>query len=327
MNPTLNQSSATRARQRAPATATAARRLWARGRDTMERDGWVRTVIGRKTISRRNMMNKAYGVLESGLKATGLFERGKRNALDIRVRDIDVPLPGLPDCHDGYRILHLTDLHLDAIEGLTDKLTTILSQTSADVCVMTGDYRESDDGPCDDVVPHIDAVVSSIHCRHGIHAVLGNHDTHIMVPHFEGLGVRVLVNESHTIDVHGHPLVLCGTDDVHNYFTEGATQALADAPEGTKVALVHSPEVASTAAESGFDLYLCGHTHGGQIALPGGWPVITHLHRHRALARGLWKVGRMRGYTSPGVGTSGIPVRYFTRPEVTRLTLRTLTTE
>ena len=89
-----------------------------------------------------------------------------------------------------------------------------------------------------------------------------------------------------------------------------------------KIALVHSPEVAHLAAPAGYALYLCGHTHAGQICLPGGQPIITNSALRWRHARGLWRRGDMLGYTSPGAGTSGLPVRYFTRGEVTVLTLR-----
>lgn len=164
--------------------------------------------------------------------------------------------------------------------------------------------------------------MDAINCPGGVFAVLGNHDTHCMVPQFEELGVQVLTNESAILEVNGHPLVLSGTDDVNNFYTDGAVNTLVEAPDGVKIALVHSPELAGVAADNGFDLYLCGHTHGGQISLPGGRPILTHLHRHRDLAHGFWSMKDMRGYTSPGVGTSGMPIRFFTRPEITYLTLR-----
>ena len=105
-------------------------------------------------------------------------------------------------------------------------------------------------------------------------------------------------------------------------YTDAARQALAGAPEGFKIALIHSPELADAAAENGYQLYLAGHTHGGQVCLPGGWPIITHMNRYRRYARGLWRHGDMRGYTSTGVGVSGLPVRFNTRGEVALITLR-----
>ena len=85
---------------------------------------------------------------------------------------------------------------------------------------------------------------------------------------------------------------------------------------------MHSAEVADDADEAGYSLYLCGHTHGGQICLPGGRPLVTHLKRCRHAARGLWRQGGMTGYTSCGLGVSDLPVRFNTRGEIVLITLR-----
>jgi hypothetical protein len=86
--------------------------------------------------------------------------------------------------------------------------------------------------------------------------------------------------------------------------------------------LVHSPELFDLAAVNGYKLYLCGHTHGGQICLPGGIPVIRHLYNGKKYYRGLWQYNGMKGYTSEGCGTSGIPIRYNSHSEVTLFTLK-----
>ena len=117
-------------------------------------------------------------------------------------------------------------------------------------------------------------------------------------------------------------ITVTGLDDVHHFYTEGARQALIGTASGFKIALVHSAEVADVAAEAGYALYICGHTHGGQVCLPGGRPIITHLTQHRFAAAGLWRFGQMTGYTSRGVGVSGPPVRFNSRGEVGLITLR-----
>jgi len=113
-----------------------------------------------------------------------------------------------------------------------------------------------------------------------------------------------------------------GVDDVHYYYTDMALEALEATPDGFKVALVHSPEIYDLAEEHGYALYLAGHTHGGQITLPNGRPIITHLNSGKHLAAGLWQHKTMTGYTSNGVGVSGLPVRYNTRGEISLITLK-----
>jgi predicted MPP superfamily phosphohydrolase len=76
------------------------------------------------------------------------------------------------------------------------------------------------------------------------------------------------------------------------------------------------------AAQHGVHLYLCGHTHGGQICLPIIGPIIVNANCHRKYTRGVWRYKNVQGYTSAGVGTSGVPVRFFCRPEIGLIELR-----
>ena len=92
--------------------------------------------------------------------------------------------------------------------------------------------------------------------------------------------------------------------------------------DGTLAGTSMLKNIGPAAADGGFRLYLAGHTHGGQVCLPGGRPIITHMSRHRRYARGLWRHGAMVGYTSTGLGVSALPVRFNSRGEVVMITLR-----
>jgi predicted MPP superfamily phosphohydrolase len=98
--------------------------------------------------------------------------------------------------------------------------------------------------------------------------------------------------------------------------------ALEAAADDFTIALVHSPELADAAAQAGVALYLTGHTHAGQVCLPGGIPLVRHLRAGRHLYRGHWHHRGMQGITNAGAGTSGIPVRFFTESEILALRLR-----
>jgi len=114
-----------------------------------------------------------------------------------------------------------------------------------------------------------------------------------------------------------------GLDDPHYYGCDDLPAALRDVPsEAFKILLVHTPEIIKEAEEYGVDLYLCGHTHGGQICLPLIGPIVINANCSRAYARGVWKYKNLQGYTSPGVGTSGVPVRFFCPPEIGLIELR-----
>ena len=156
----------------------------------------------------------------------------------------------------------------------------------------------------------------------GILATLGNHDTYQMAEPFERMGMTVLANESSEIVRGDARICVTGLDDPCYYYTDQAITALEEtAGQGFKIALVHAPSMFDEAAHSGYALYLCGHTHGGQICLPGGRPIITHLHHGRKFYRGLWRYGKMTGYTGQGTGTVGIPLRFNTQSEITVLRL------
>jgi len=260
------------------------------------------------------------------LRICGLYERGVRNARNVRLKRLDLRFQELPAEFDGFRILHLSDLHVDFLPETLDAALELASGARFDICVLTGDYRKRVSGPFEHILPGFERLVAQIgaqmQARGGIYAILGNHDCADMVPAFEGIGIEVLVNETRRILRGRAELHLTGTDDVHYYYTEAARAALETAPAGFKIALVHSAELADVAAEAGFQLYLAGHTHGGQICLPGGQPIITHMSTHRRYASGLWRHDAMVGYTTTGVGVSGLPVRFNTRGEAVLITLK-----
>ena len=160
-------------------------------------------------------------------------------------------------------------------------------------------------------------IVSGISAADGIFATLGNHDSFQMVEPFEKMGITMLTNESVQIVREGKRIWVTGLDDPNYYFTDHAARALEETPEEFKIALVHDPSLFDLAAESGYRLYLCVHTHGGQICLPGGKPIILHLHHGRKYYRGLWRYAGMTGYTGQGAGTVGLPVRFNTQSEIT----------
>jgi hypothetical protein len=257
-----------------------------------------------------------------GIRVIGLHGRGRRNAADLVMTRHELTFADLPEPFDGFTILQLTDLHLDVLAETTDAALGLAAGLEIDLCVLTGDYRRRIDGPHHHILPPMSDLIGGLSARHGIHAVLGNHDCADMVEDFEALGIRVLINEYVAIARGGARLHISGTDDVHYYYTDGARAVLDATPDGFKIALVHSAEFADAAAEAGFHLYLAGHTHGGQVCLPGGRAIITHLTRHKGYAQGLWRHGRMIGYTSTGVGVSALPIRFNSRGEVALFTLR-----
>jgi predicted MPP superfamily phosphohydrolase len=117
-------------------------------------------------------------------------------------------------------------------------------------------------------------------------------------------------------------IMLAGVDDPHFYKCHDLQKALsAVAPDQFVIMLSHSPEIASEASRCGVDFFLCGHTHGGQICLPGGIPIFANTSCNRRYVSGSWDCGAMQGYTSRGTGFSCAAARFFCPPEITLHTL------
>lgn len=250
-------------------------------------------------------------------RASGLAGLGRRNALALRLSTSRLELPRLASAFSGLRVLHLSDLHLDGNPGLAAVVARALEGLRFDVAVVTGDFRFHETGRFAHLERELAPLAPLLACAEGAYAVLGNHDVLEMVPMLERLGIRVLLNEAVTLTRGTEQLSLLGVDDPHFYGEHDVAAALAQAaPVGSRVLLAHSPEIAGEAAQAGIDLYLAGHTHGGQVCLPGGVPVVKNARCRRARAAGLFRVGSMVGYTSRGVGSSGVFARFFCPPEV-----------
>jgi len=258
----------------------------------------------------------AHSLMRLALRAAGVHGRGLRNALRIQLRENTVALRRLPSAFESYTVLHLSDLHLDMNAALVDALIERIRGLAYDVCVMTGDFRYRTFGP---FAPAMAALARLVpHLGGPAYAVLGNHDSIRMVPQIEDLGVRVLLNESVAVTRGPDSLFLAGIDDAHYFRTHSLHKAAHDIPrEACAVLLSHTPEPYRHAAHAEFSLMLSGHTHGGQICLPGGIPVLTDCDAPRAYARGSWRYLELVGYTSVGCGSSIVDVRLNCLPEVT----------
>lgn len=262
-----------------------------------------------------------HGLIRGGLRLVGLLGRGRRNALAIELRDHEVSIPHLPQAFDGFTILQLSDLHCDENPELLERLIERIRPLEYDLCVLTGDYRLRTFGSFDGAIAGLERLRR--HIRGDAYAVLGNHDTIRIVPAMEAMGYKLLINESIRIPRGGEELYIAGIDDAHFYRLENYHRAAHDIPRrSVSILLSHTPEAYRHAAHAGFDLMLCGHTHGGQICLPGGIPVLTDADSPRRLARGSWRYHSMTGYTSAGAGTSIVNVRLNCPPEVTLHRLR-----
>jgi predicted MPP superfamily phosphohydrolase len=262
-----------------------------------------------------------HSVLRNTLKLAGLYERGKRNAERILVRHNEVRFKQLPPLFDGFSILHISDVHADMNETAMRNLVELVADLRYDLCALTGDFRGKTYGPFEAALGGVSRVRA--HLKGPVYGVLGNHDTIQMVPGLEDMGIRMLLNESDAIERDGQRIYISGIDDAHFFRVDNIEKAASQIPPGEfSVLLSHTPEIYRQAAHAGFNFLLSGHTHGGQICLPGSIPITLDSVLPRRMGSGPWQYHDMIGYTSVGAGSSVVAVRFNCPPEITLHRLR-----
>jgi predicted MPP superfamily phosphohydrolase len=316
---------------------------WRRHRAEIEQGLEMHTPWGSRAVRQFSLLKSGCELLRDGLRAAGLLSVATRASLAIRRTEIDLTFAHLPAAFEGYRILQISDPHFDSLDGIAEAIRAQVAGVPVDLCVFTGDYRAAETGAFREhgILDPMAAIVREVAAADGTLAVLGNHDSHEMLEPLEDrVGVRVLTNEQIEISRGGQSIAVVGFDDPYRFYSASSRRfaaALASAceepiPSETagsdradpfRIMLVHTPDLADEAARLGCALYLCGHTHGGQICLPGGRPIVQHLHKETRLGRGLWRRRQMVGYTSLGAGVAGsLPIRLFAPGEVTLFRLR-----
>jgi predicted phosphodiesterase len=227
-------------------------------------------------------------LIRAALHLSGLYRRGLANAAGVALRHNLIALAALPPRFDGLAILHLSDLHVDLNGPALERAIPLVRELDYDLCVLTGDYRGRTWGPWEAAMAGIERLRRHLHAP--LYAVLGNHDTIRMVPAFEALGIRVLLNEASVLARGEERLYLAGVDDAHKYRLDDVAAAAAPIPAGAcSILLSHTPQLYRQAQAAGFDLMLAGHTHGGQICLPGAVPLTLGTPLPRQFGAGPWR--------------------------------------
>ncbi len=297
------------------------------GRDVLERRILKQAGLWAREVHQGSGVFQLEGILPmddiicATLRLTGMAGLTRRNFLDVRVVENEVALAGLPEVFEGFRLLQLTDLHCDLEPALVDVVIARLAGLTCDAVVLTGDYHNKIAAGHDVSLELMGRLIP--HLPEPRFAVLGNHDFIEKVAFLEAAGLPVLLNESAVIERDGRRLWICGVDDPHFFQTHDLVRARASVPsEEPAILLSHSPETWREAAALGYALLLGGHTHGGQICLPGRIPVLRNAPVPARLLAGAWREGAMAGYTSRGTGGCGVAARLFCPPEITVHILR-----
>ncbi len=235
--------------------------------------------------------------------------------------------PGAPP----IRILHIGDIHLERLSIREARLLELADEAKPDLILLTGDYVNLSNNLDPETHAQVRQLLGQLHARYGVLAVLGTPpvDLPAVAPQlFAGLPARLLRDEAVAVTLsRGRQLTLLGLDCHHDIVRDTATldRVLTGAPDaGPRVLLYHSPELMLAAAQRGIDLYLCGHTHGGQVRLPIVGPLFTASQLGRRFVMGHYQVGRTHLYVTRGIGFEGLAaprVRLLCPPEVTLVTI------
>jgi uncharacterized protein len=242
----------------------------------------------------------------------------------VRVRTIEISVPGLGAAFEGYRIAQLSDLHIGGL-GPRRRAARWIARANAldvDLVALTGDYVTSGTAFHHDIA----AVLTELRARDGVFAVMGNHDYfgdgEPMLTLLREGGVTMLRNEHRTISRGDDRLVVAGVDDTYTR-RDDIARALEGRDEGLPVvALAHDPQLFRELARRGAAIVLSGHTHWGQLALPFAAERVNLSRLSYRYHAGLYHSGASTLYVHPGLGTTGPPVRLGAPPEITVLRLR-----
>ena len=252
-----------------------------------------------------------------------------------QVTRLEIPLTRLPHAFDGFTIAQLSDFHYDShfSELPIRKAVEMVNGLYPDLVVLTGDFvtvpvlhglpgdvrRFAQTAePCSQILQDLQAPM-------GRFAVLGNHDAYsdpVQVARaLRDHHLPVLMNRSVPLERGKDRIWLAGTDDVMEGRPDIAL-AVENVPSAEMIILLaHEPDFADEASLTPVDLQLSGHSHGGQVWIPGiGAPWLPPLARR--YPRGLYKVGNLTLYTNLGIGTIRAPIRINCPPEITLITLR-----
>lgn len=247
----------------------------------------------------------------------------------VEFRRLDVLLAGLPRELDGFRVLHLSDLHLGMLSlgpRALDRAVRWSAETRPDLIAITGDLVTRRGGK-----GKLEAALAQLEAPHGVFAVLGNHDVDDARDPFtrptdlsdlQEAGAVLLRDDERTISVGRAQVQVVGVDPASYRERESRPAERIDEEADLRILLCHFPEVVRTQPPTAFHLVLAGHYHGGQIAVPTPWGKL-HLKEFRSDYReGLFETPAGVLHVSRGLGTAFVPFRFFARPEATLLTLR-----
>jgi predicted MPP superfamily phosphohydrolase len=243
----------------------------------------------------------------------------------LRTRVVELSIGGLPQALDGLRIGHLSDFHFGAPlsrgNRASEQAVAWVAARRPDLVCVTGDLVSHPRGE-----PRLSVVLALLERPY---VVLGNHDVAVTRDPFSRAAelrdlerARLLRDEAEELVVRGQPVSIVGVDPATYRAREARPERLADPSAALRILLCHFPGITRSLPAGSFDLILTGHLHAGQICLPLPGRRVTLAHLGARMVAGVYDTAAGRMHVSPGTGTTFLPLRFFARPEVTELVLR-----
>lgn len=242
-------------------------------------------------------------------------------ANSLSLERVEVKLERLPKKLDGFKIIHLSDIHHSPFTSFDHIARTvkIANRLRPDMFVLTGDYVSHEAS----YIRPVARLLGELDAEFGTHACLGNHDhwtdPDLVTTAFREAGINMLVNEGFRFHARDASFWLAGVDDHMVGKTDLPAALRGSYPDEMKLLLAHNPIIFRKAVRAGVDLTLSGHTHGGQVRVRDRQ---RRLIRRRKLSNGLHRRKGSQIYITRGIGTVVLPVRYQCPPEITLLELR-----
>ena len=275
-------------------------------------------------LNRREFLKVAGLAVGGGLVAASSYLAINDESQDPVVDQVPIRIKNLHPALEGFTLLQMTDQHLYPLTqpSLIKKSVAIAYRLNPDLVVLTGDYVWQDLEAIDELAP----ILAGLDAKYGVFSTLGNHDywldADVISTTLEAAGLPVLVNQGLSIKHGKGSFYLAGLDDGWSGNPDLDATLEGAMPGDPVILLCHEPDLADRYALDGrVSLQLSGHSHGGQIRLPGlGALILPYLGRKYDI--GLYKVDEMLLYTNRGLGVISEPVRYNCPPEITQFELR-----
>jgi predicted MPP superfamily phosphohydrolase len=272
-------------------------------------------------------------ILGSGVAAAGLaLYSGEIARHEIDLVDTTIRIANLPAPFHGFRIAHLSDIHLDEFTEpvFLEYVVHRINALSPDLVLVTGDFitRGSLTFVSSRHAAYRSAEILSTLKAPQIYTVLGNHDvavsSSLVIDALHFHGIPVLVNQYVPIERSGARMWLCGTDDAGTGHPN-LDLTIPEKPDGPVILMVHEPDYADAVVKHPggrfVDLMLSGHSHGGQVRMPFYGPLILPPMGQKYVM-GHFHFGKMQLYVNRGIGSVGLPFRFNCPPEITLHTLQ-----